>query len=99
MKRVMTGIAGMVLLVGTGFALEGQIQDKPSADMVYSLIAIETPDGTKAHAVMSKDQYDKIKDKDLKGGVNVKLVILPAENGMIDTRGGAAADSNLGYER
>ncbi|GGI81796.1 hypothetical protein GCM10007966_07930 [Legionella impletisoli] len=68
MKHIMTGIAGMVLLVGTGFA---NLAEKEG--IVYFAIAIETPDGTKAHAVMSKEQYDKIKDKDLKKGVNVKL--------------------------
>ncbi|GGI83395.1 hypothetical protein [Legionella impletisoli] len=67
MKRFMTGVAALALLVGTAFADTNEISKH------YKTVTLQTSDGTKIHAVISQDEFDKLKDKDLSKGVSVEL--------------------------
>ena len=76
MNRLFISLAGMTMLVGTSFAVTSDgtnLTGGNDTENNYKTIQLETDGGEKAHAVISKEESEKLKN--LGVGEKVKLHI------------------------
>lgn len=75
MKSIITGLAVMTLLTGTGYAIERPIggSENPS----YHVIQLQTSEGKTVNTIVSNEEFEKLKKHDTSKGNTINFLKSP----------------------